>query len=339
MSRTAAIVLLVGVTAAAVGVVASYLLGHAAGPRAAYDAGSAAAARAVPAPRLIDGPRIVFRHTGIDGHYGTVAMVPLDDPGGPRTFTPVACDRIDAAPDHAECLQTHQGARTTTDLVELDAAWASVDRVPLTGVPSRTRLSPDGSLVATTTFVSGHSYRQTGYSTSTLVRHVDGRSIGDLEDFQLVLHGRPVNPGDRNVWGVTFVDDRTFYATVGSAGRTWLVRGDLVDRTLTSLRQNAECPSLSPDGRTLAYKVDSPAPGTWWSLAVLDLATGHQQVLRQETANVDDQVEWLDDDTLLYGRPRGSQAGVTDVWEIDARADASPHLLIEQAWSPSVVRP
>jgi hypothetical protein len=29
---------------------------------------------------------------------------------------------------------------------------------------------------------------------------------------------------------------------------------------------------------------------------------------------------------------------VTDVWSLDATADAEPELLVEEAWSPSVVR-
>jgi hypothetical protein len=37
--------------------------------------------------------------------------------------------------------------------------------------------------------------------------------------------------------------------------------------------------------------------------------------------------------------PRDDQPGIDDVWEIDTRADAKPKLLIEQAWSPAVVRP
>jgi Tol biopolymer transport system component len=139
---------------------------------------------------------------------------------------------------------------------------------------------------------------------------------------------------------VTFAkDDDTFYATAATGGRTYLVRGDLSRRTLIAIRQNAECPSLSPDGSRVAYKVDVGGDRPWWSLAVLDLATGRQTLLSGEKRNVDDQVEWLDDDTLLYGLPREDQPGVTDVWSVDTHPGAAPGLLIEQAWSPSVVRP
>lgn len=320
-----------------VGVVTAYVVGDAHRYRALHAAEPAVASVARTA--VADGPRIVFRHTGIDNSYGMVAMVPLDDPGGARAFTDVSCDRVYATAVDVSCLQTQRGVVTRFDQVELDSSWQVTDTVPLPGLPSRTRLSPDGSLASTTTFVSGHSYMQTGFSTATEIREVDGRSYGNLEKFQLVIDGQPVDPADRNIWGVTFADDdNTFYATAATGGQTYLVRGDLGERTLTAVRRNAECPSLSPDGTQVAYKVDDPGPGTWWSIAVLDLASGTQRVLENETANVDDQVEWLDDHTLLYGLPRENETGVTDVWSIDTRPDAQPELLIEQAWSPSVVR-
>jgi hypothetical protein len=216
-----------------------------------------------------------------------------------------------------------------------DGTVLKTDDLP--GIPSRTRLSPDGSLVSSTTFVSGHSYMQVGFSTATEIREVGGRSLGNLEKFQLTIDRKDVAPVDRNVWGVTFVDDDTFYATVGTGGKTYLVRGDVSDRTLTSVRENAECPSISPDGTHVAYKVANKGD-PHWTFAVLDLATGEQTLLTGETRNVDDQAEWLDDDTLLYGMPREDEPGVTDVWGIDTRGDAEPMLLIEQAWSPAVVR-
>jgi hypothetical protein len=289
---------------------------------------------------VLTGPRIVFRHTGIDDHYGLVAAVPLAEPGGPRVFTDVACDRVDATARAASCLRTDRGVVTRYELLELDTSWHRTGSAQVPGIPSRTRLSPDGSLVASTTFVGGHSYMQVGFSTATEIREVGGSSLGNLESFTLVIDGETVAPRDRNLWGVTFAtDDRTFFATVGTGGRTYLVRGDLERRTLTSIRENAECPSLSPDGTRVGYKVDVGTDHTWWTPAVLDLRTGRQTLLRGERRNVDDQVEWLDGDTLLYGVPREKQTGVTDVWALDTRADAEPVRLIEQAWSPAVVRP
>jgi hypothetical protein len=298
------------------------------------------AAEQTPIAEVTDGPRIVFRHTGIDSQNGVVAVVPLDDPGGPRAFTGVSCDRVAARPEGASCLLTDPGVAATYKGFELDPDWQQVATNDLPGLPSRTRLSPDGTLVATTVFVAGHSYMSTGFSTATEVHEFGGgEKWGNLEKFQLVVDGRAVNPVDRNVWGVTFVDDETFYATVATGGRTWLVEGDLAERTLTTVSPDAECPSLSPDGSRVAFKVDvDPGRRVVWQLAVQDLATGERTLLESGPRGVDDQVEWLDDDTLIYGMPRADEPGVTDTWAVDTTSEATPRLLIEQAWSATVVR-
>lgn len=284
-------------------------------------------------------PRIVFRNTEVGSKYGLVSMVSLADPGGPRAFTAVACDRVYATTDEAACLKTKRGIATTFQAQQLGPDWQPERSWPLPGVPSRTRLSADGRLMASTSFVTGHSYMQLGFSTATEIHRVSGHSYGNLEKFALRIGGKRVNPIDRNVWGVTFADDdNTFYATVATAGTPYLVRGDLRARTLTGIRRIAECPSLSPDGSEVAYKKNAGGSTPHWSIAVLDLATGRETVLAGESRSVDDQVEWLDADTLLYGMPRSGQAGVSDVWAIKTDAAASPVLFIKQAWSPSVVR-
>ncbi len=86
----------------------------------------------------------------------------------------------------------------------LGADWRAVNELPLTGLPSRARLSRDGTLAATTTFVFGDSYANPGqFSTRTLVSHADGASSSDLEQFTFVLDGKQVTAADRNVWGIS----------------------------------------------------------------------------------------------------------------------------------------
>ena len=288
---------------------------------------------------LPDGPRLVFRTTTIGDDYGKVAVVPLSRPRSRPVISGVDCERIDATATGASCLHGVAAEGNTVEWLDLDAGLGVTGGVVRTGIPSRTRMSDDGRLTASTLFVTKHEYMQDGFATATEIRNSDGTSHGNLEDFQLVLDGEEVEPDDRNVWGVSFIDDTRFYATVGTGGVDYLVEGDLESRTLTATREGVECPALSPDGRHLAYKVDRPTTPVTWSIAVLDLGTGIETVLAGEVANVDDQVEWLDGDTLLYGLARADEPGVTDIWSLKIRPNAKPQLFRPEAWSPSVVRP
>ncbi|WP_167137909.1 hypothetical protein [Diaminobutyricimonas sp. TR449] len=284
----------------------------------------------------LDGPRIVFRNTASGEGYGHVAAVPLGNPGAPRSVGDMVCDRVDATSAATICLRTKRGIVTTFE-AELYTDQALARSWPLAGIPSRTRLSSDGDLVATTSFVTGHSYAAVGFSTETVVTDASGTSHGNLEEFTLTVDGAPLFAIDRNLWGVTFTDDgNTFYATAASGGRTWLVEGDLERRTLIAVREGAECPSLSPDGTRVAYKKNvGTGSEVRWSIAVYDFATGEETLLPVET--VDDQVEWLDDDTLLFGLARADTPGDSDIWAVTADGGSEPRLLIEHAWSPAVI--
>jgi hypothetical protein len=287
-----------------------------------------------------NGPRIVFRSTALGTHYGMVAMVPLDKPAGPRALTTTSCDRVYATQQRILCLSSSRGVVTTYAAHVLDShTLARVQSLPLTGIPSRARLSADGSLAATTSFVSGDSYSGTSFSTRTVVTKVGGATYGSLESFTLIHDGKKISPVDRNYWGVTFAsDDDTFYATVEWAKHTWLVRGSLSTRTITTLHEDAECPSLSPDEKTIVFKQRGDLPVGKWRLVSYDIATGTVTPLA-ETRSVDDQVEWLNDTTVMYGIPRtGSQAAIDDVWAVPADGSGKPTLFIPDAWSPAVVK-
>ncbi|MEO6999488.1 MAG: hypothetical protein ABI112_15515 [Terracoccus sp.] len=285
------------------------------------------------------GPRIVFRNAALGSEYGVVSMVPIADPAGPRAFTDTACDRVFATAAETLCLASDRGVVTTYSAKVVTDATGAIHDIPLTGSPSRARLSDDGSLSATTSFVAGDSYAATNFSTRTVVTHLGTGVSQDLEDFALLDNGQRIAPVDRNYWGVTFAaDDDRFYLTVAFGGVTHLAMGRLSTQTVETVRQDAECPSLSPNGTKVAYKKRGDRARGDWRVTVLDLTTGTETQL-SETRSVDDQVEWLDDHRILYGLPgAGSQAAESNVWVVNADGTGSPTLLIPQAWSPAVVR-
>jgi hypothetical protein len=337
MTPRARLAALLGLAVLLLGGTTAYLLGSRADQQQAIR--TAPTQDTVDVATISSGPRIVFRNTAIGPHYGKVAMVALDAPRGPRAITTDSCDRVFAAAGHTLCLASDLGVVTTYTA----KAWADADHrpqdLPLTGIPSRARLSDDARLSATTSFVSGDSYSAGNFSTRTVVTTLATGASQDLETFRLVHRGAAIKPADRNYWGVTFAaDDDHFYVTVKFAGTTWLASGRLSTRTVETIRADAECPSLSPDGTKVAYKkLGNRGPGDW-RLAVMDLATG-REVMLAERSSVDDQVEWLDGDRILYGLPgEGAKAAETNVWVVPADGTGTPELLIAQAWSPAVVR-
>ena len=288
---------------------------------------------------VTSGEYIAFRTTALGDSYGKVALVPVAEPTGARVITPADCDRVYAVRGRAVCLAADRGIVTTYSARILGTDWAAHQDLPLNGVPSRTRLSRDGTLVATTTFVFGHDYSAPGkFSTETLVSRVGGGGeASNVEKFDLRVGNQVITAKDRNMWGVTFADDDRFYATAAAGKKTWLVEGSLSRRTLRALREDAECPSLSPDGTRLAFKRRGDLPPGQWRLAIYDLRTGKETRLAEERS-VDDQVEWLDDARIVYGLPRDTETTPTsDVWVVPADGTGSPQTLIKDAWSPAVV--
>ena len=115
-------------------------------------------------------------------------------------------------------------------------------------------------------------------------------------------------------WGVTFDPTNTnrFFATLGTQGHTCLVEGNLAARRANVLRDGVECPSVSPDGTRIAFKMKTADNGDaelpTWRPALLDLTTLKDHLLA-ETRSVDDQIEWLDQlDGHLLGRHRYRRA-------------------------------
>ena len=331
MSRRGRVAALVVIAVAIVGGAAAYLAWSAS---VATSGSEESAPREVSISRVEDRPHIVFRNTAAGRNFGRIGMVTIADPRGPRAVTGTTCDRVDVAAGTTLCLRAQAGITSAYSVIARREGDSPLLDVARPGILSRARLSPEATLAATTAFVAGDSYTSSGFSTRTYVTALaTGREL-HLEDFELVHEGEPIRPIERNYWGVTFVDEDAFYVTVSFGGDTWLARGSVRTGRIQTLRKTAECPSVSPDHDRVAYK---KREGAGWRVAVLDLASGREKVLPGRRS-VDDQVAWLDDETLLYSLPRtGARAGESDVWSAAADGSSEPRLFIEQASSPAVV--
>jgi hypothetical protein len=275
----------------------------------------------------------MFQSVRRDAGYAQVAVVPAADPSAERTLSGLTCERVHYAAGRGLCLVPEYGVVTRYWALIFDENYQTLSRIALDGPPTRTRVSPDGRYGAATVFVFGHSYADANFSTTTLLIDVaSGGVMGNLEDFTTRRDGQVIAADDFNFWGVTFsaADSDTFYATLRTAGQTYLVKGSVTARTMETLHQNVECPSLSPDGTRIGYKRLTEGLVGQWRLHVLDLATMAETPLA-ETRNIDDQVEWLDNETLLY-------ADGESIWSVPADGSGSPSLLIADGLSPAVVR-
>jgi hypothetical protein len=303
-------------------------------------------------------PHYIFRSAAADREYGNVAVASLDG-ASPRTaFTPLQCDRVDYAAGRGICLRLDPQSLTVKSTATVfDDRFHRVATLHLPGYPSRARVSPDGRLGATTEFVSGDSYADVGFSTRTNIIDLrTGAVVLDLEKLTVRRDGDVIQAVDFNFWGVTFAkESRRFYATLGTGGHTYLVQGDVVTKEATVLRDGVECPMLSPDNTKIAFKQRVPGSTVTWRVAVLDVVTLADHPLA-ETRDIDDQPQWLDDDTVMYGLTRPIDLGgawvppglpliasgtrvPADTWAVPADGSGTPRRLLEGSWSADPVRP
>jgi len=322
----ARVLLAAGLSTVLIAVAVAYVL--VAGHRAATPAVAAAAVDASP------GERLLFRSTAASS-YGRVATVPRGNGSGPRTVSALDCDRVYAAASAAVCLRP-DGPLATYQLAVLDGHLAIKDTYPLVGVPNRARVSPSGHVLAWTVFVTGDSYNGGKFSTRVgMLNTATGETVDTLETYAVTLSGRAYRSVDLNFWGVTFVDDTHFYATMSTSGHRYLIYGDVTAQTVRTVAENVECPSLSPSGKKIAFKeAIGGDPGKGWRLTVLDLATMTRTHLA-ETRSVDDQAAWFDDATVMYAIRRSAKAA--DVWSVPADGSGAPSLLIPDAESPAAL--
>lgn len=291
---------------------------------------------------LVREPHLLMTRAKVGGAGGEIEIAPLGDPTAARGTTALKCDRVSFAGGRGICLQTALGVLTRYEAVVFDSQFKPIVTVKLDGAPTRTRISPDGRYGATTVFVTGqeHGYNSVSFSTkTTLIEMAGANTLTDLEQFKVVRDGQPFAAKDFNFWGVTFArDSNVFYATLMTDRKTYLVRGDVAARSMIVLRDNVECPSLSPNNQLIAYKKRVGGGLAPWRFYVMDLATMTERPIAAETRSIDDQLEWLDDQRVLYATTRSSQSAVTDVWVAHV-SDAEPsRQLFLEGESPIVVR-
>lgn len=297
---------------------------------------------AIPSAKKIQEPihskaRLVALNMRDSPNLGKVEYVPLDDvEENHRTPTDLHCERIYFAADQGICLrrEIHMfNAQTIATLVDADFQLRFTIRTD--GIPSRARISSDGRYAAFTVFLTGHSYSDAQLSTATLLVNVErGTTIANLEEFQVLQDGKVTKSPDFNYWGVTFQrDSNFFYATLRTGGINYLVHGDIKSRTMNVVYKGVECPSLSPDGKRVAFK--KLISRNNWRLTVLDLATLQETPLA-ETMSVDDQAEWLDDHHVLYAIVDG--AAWMSIKVVPSDGSGQPQIFAKGATSPAVVR-
>jgi hypothetical protein len=282
-------------------------------------------------------PALMFRSTASDSTWKKLMLVPLGTAEGAAYQTPLECERAYFAGTRGICLvEEYRGVTAVRYASVFDEDFRSLHRITLTGLPSRTRLTADGRRAAITVFEQGHSYAQEGFSTrTTIVDTITGRTLADLEQFTIWRDGKRFRAVDFNFWGVTFAGDgNRFFATLASGGVKYLVEGDVDRREAKVLRTGVECPSLSPDNTRIAFKHLIGRAGHW-QLRVYDLRTGAETALTMESRSVDDQVDWLDDDRVMY-HITGSRGA--DLWVIRTDGTEPARLLRQYAYSPAVIR-
>jgi hypothetical protein len=221
------------------------------------------------------------------------------------------------------------------EAVVFDASYREVRRFAVEGIPDRARLSPSGHYGAFTSFdpAGAIQYFETPEGFSTFTRIVDMRT-GDpvvrLDDVEVRRGGRIVGTGENDLWGVTFRDDATYYATLATGSHHYLIRGGIGTGRAVVLRDGVECPALSPDGSRIAYK--SRIAGTnSWRLHVYDLSSRADLTL-SETRSIDDQPEWIGDNYVAYSDDRS-------IFTVAADGSGAPRRLVHGATSPDYSRP
>jgi hypothetical protein len=292
-----------------------------------------------PLPALL----FYFRANAFEHNFGQLAVANIEAMDQVQYSAELRCNRVHFAGGIGVCLSLEKTGPNfaISSATGFDQTMKKSWTTKLMGVPSRVRVSPSGRLAAVTLFRFGESYASLKFSTQTEILDTrTGEVLADLEQFTVTRDGREFKSPDLNFWGVTFSgNENIFYATLWSKARTYLVKADLGRRTATVIHDGVECPSLSPDGMRIAFKKRLGTNDVAWQLTMLDLRDGVERSLG-ESRSIDDQVEWLDNNHVLYGISSGNVllGASADIWLVSTDTTAGPQLFLKNAFSPAVFR-
>src|SRR3954451_9371022 len=133
-------------------------------------------------------PRLNGRVFIVD--HGKVEQLPGD----------LSCERVYFAAGGGICMGVAPSGVDYTAQV-FNSKMETLNTIPLSGLPSRARVSADGRYGAMTVFVSGDSYLEssTAFSTRTyLVDMASGKATDQLERFSVSNDGKPFDAVDFN---------------------------------------------------------------------------------------------------------------------------------------------
>lgn len=294
------------------------------------DAGSPAATRLLAEPHFLS-----VRYPHMSGEKYRVEVVSVDRPKGPRLRTALSCVKVHQRAGVGICVAPPSDPLGVT-VRFFDATFAVTSEVVLAGTPSRARMSPGGRRGVVTNFLSGHSYADTKFTTATTIFDLSDGSMTNLEKWTTYNGDREVTEASRNFWGVSFIDDDHFYASMGIRGDRYLLRGDVATRTMRVVGTHMECPSVAPDGKHLTFRrsvVDQDGTAAM-PLFLLDLTTMKERRLTYWDT-VDGQPEWLDDHRILIGTPSGPpNVAVVDI-SANHQQGETPEILVPDALAVS----
>jgi hypothetical protein len=251
--------------------------------------------------QLRKSPHLVFLNSRA-GAFGRISVADPRTPESTVVLASVECERAHFGKTIGVCLAlNHESVQPRAFAYLLDARFRQLAELPLAGLPIRARVSADQRYAAATVFVTGESYGGDFTTRTTIIDIPAQRAIADLEQFTVERNGKRFSNVDFNFWGVTFFrDSNAFFATLGTGGQRLLVRGDIAQRRMEVVDTDVECPSLSPDERHLVFKRQQKN-GRGWQFWAMDVQTRERWPITEDGQNVDDQAEWFDDDTVIYG--------------------------------------